>query len=114
MVDAFGSGIYLDERLDFAVNTAGDLRTVSGIDELEKDLSIQMIAGLRQYLGQPPTSNLDAKIFNTASNIALADTRVASVNTDQSSVSFNQTRDEMILNLVVRTVDGEQELVFEV
>jgi hypothetical protein len=114
MVGEFGSGLYLDESLDFSVDTTGDLRTVDGVDELEKDLSVQMITSLQQYLGQPPSSNLNAQVFRTASNIATADARVASVNTNKSTVSFNRTRDEITLKLVVRTTSGEQELVFEV
>lgn len=34
----YGSGIFLDGNLDFDVNSVGDIRSASGIDELHKDV----------------------------------------------------------------------------
>lgn len=114
MVDEFGSGLYLDQSLDFDVGPTGDLRTVDGVDELEKDLSVQMVASLQQYLGQPPTSNLDAQIFRTASDIATADTRVSSVIRSESTISFSQDRESITILLAARTTSGTQQLIFEI
>lgn len=114
MVKEFGNGIFLDEALDFSIDPTGDIQAARGAKELEKDLSIQMIRGLQSYLGSPPSGNLRAKVLNTATRIAVSDGRVASVASGKSSISFSRNRQEIELKLVVRTVSGEQELIFNV
>lgn len=114
MVRELGAGLYLDEYLDFSVDTTGDLRGASGVSELEKDLAIQMILGLDQYVGQPPSGNLEEKVAATARAIAEADVRVASVRTGLTEVDFSSDRQEITINMTVVTDDGEQNLVFDV
>lgn len=114
MSERFGSGIHLDEQLDFSVDPSGDLQAERGLDELQKDLAFQMIVNLQEFIGQPPSNNISAKVIGVASSIAVSDSRVSSVDKDNSSVTFNRLRDEITINLIVRTVGGEQELVFNV
>lgn len=110
----YGAGIYLDESLDFSVGNAGDLKHEVGVDELRKDLAIQMIIYLDQYLGRPPTGSLNAEVAGTAMRAAAADTRVQSVDREKTTVSFSPDREEITLGLTVQTDDGEHDLVFEI
>lgn len=114
MVDEFGSSASLDESLDFSVDNTGDIATDDGTDELEKDLAVQMILGLQQYIGQPPSSNLNAQVFRTASDIATADTRVSSVSRSESTISFSRDRESITILLAARTTSGTQQLIFEI
>jgi hypothetical protein len=114
MVEPFGSGIYLDSQLDFSVDPTSDIQTSSGVDELEKDLSIAMIVNLQQFLGRPPSGNLETKVFTAAKNVALGDTRVLRVNSNRSDISFSDNREKINIIMAVKTRSGEQELVFNV
>jgi len=114
MAPRFGSGIHLDEKFDFSVGNTGDLKSEDGLEELQKDLSIQMVIGLDQYLGQPPGGNLEAKIINKVITIANADPRITSVVESSIDVQFNSSRDELTIKMTVRTSDGEQNLIFDV
>lgn len=114
MADEFGSGIFLDEQFDFSVGSTGDLENTSGIDELQKDLAFKMVLNLEQFLGQPPSGNLTAKVADVASRVAIADVRVDSVVEDSIDIQFSETRDELTVKLAVRTGEGEQNLIFDV
>lgn len=114
MAERFGTGIHLDEQLDFSVDPSGDLQAERGLDELQKDLSFQMIVNLQQFIGQPPSGNIEAKVINIAAKIALADSRVSSVDRENSSVTLGPLREKITIDLIVRTVDGERELIFNV
>lgn len=108
----FGSGIALDENLDFEVDPTGDLAATSGSDELEKDLSFQMIFSLSDFVGRPPTGNLAPKVLDTATRVATADERVSSVNQERSSIEFSRDREDLQVEIFVRTNNEEQRLVF--
>lgn len=112
MVEVLGSGIALDEQLDFSVNSSGDLKSVSGSSELEKDLAFQMIISLSKYVGQPPSGNLNEKVAGTASRVARADRRVNSV-TD-SNVTYSRDRREITVEMTVTTRNAQRALVFNV
>jgi len=113
MADEFGSGIALDQQFDLSVDSTGDIEATSGVNELQKDLAFNMVLNLERFLGEPPSGNLNTRVADIASRVALADVRVASVS-DDISVSFNETRDEITIKMSVRTSDGEQNLVFDV
>lgn len=114
MVDQYGAGVYLDQQLDFEIDPTGDTRTSSGIDELEKDLAVQMKLFLSFYLGEPPTAGLESDVADTARKIANADPRVTTVARGSTNVSFSETRDELTVEMRVRVGAGEQQLVFEI
>lgn len=114
MVKEFGSGVFLDEQLDFSIDSTGDIQSTNGVEELEKDLSVQMLIGLKQYTGSPPSGNLRAKVKNTARNIAIADARVLSINSGGVEISFSRDRKQINIKMVVQTTNAEQELVFSV
>lgn len=114
MVEELGAGIHLDEQFDFAVDPTGDLKTESGVDELQKDLAFQMAISLGEYVGHPPTGNLEAKIVGRAKRVAEADDRVSSVRDDLTEVSFGPKRESISLKIDVITEDGQQDLVFNI
>lgn len=114
MTQPFGSGIYLDEQLDFSVDSTGDIRGETGLSELQKDLAFQMIISLDKYLGQPPSGNLKEKVAGTAKRVAEIDSRVTFVDTRKTEVSFSSDRQELTLKMTVQTRDGEQDLIFDV
>lgn len=114
MSDPFGAGVYLDEQLDFSVDSTGDLEGESGVDELQKDLAFQMVISLSKYLGQPPSGNLNEKISGTARRVAEIDSRVDFVDSRKTEVSFSTDRQEITLKMVVETNDVEQQLIFDV
>jgi len=44
MVDTdYGAGIELTQDLDLRIDSTGDISSVDGVDELEKDLAFQLI-----------------------------------------------------------------------
>ena len=114
MSEEFGSGIYLDEVLDFEIDPTGDIKSIGGTSELQKDLSVQMIYELDQYTGAPPKSNIDEKIADAVITLAELDPRVESVYSDSISVSFSDDREQISVNVSLQTIDGEQNLVFDV
>jgi hypothetical protein len=111
--DSLGSGLYLDQTLDFDINTTGDLRSSSGSAELEKDLSFQLLIILDGVKGQPLTPALRADVKDLTTNTLLSDSRVQSV--DQGSMQVSKPNPEAIrINAVVTALGTEQELVFRV
>lgn len=110
-----GSGQYLDETLDFEVDTTGDIRASDGLEELEKDLAFQMIISLSQFLGEPPTPETEADIRRMAYRVAAADIRISFVARDNITVEWNHNSREMEVSVPVTTnTDEEYELVFNV
>lgn len=114
MTEEFGSGIYLDEVLDFEISPDGDIKSVAGTSELEKDLSVQMIFQLDQYRGQPPGSNITEKVADDVVTLAELDPRVRDVPSNNVSVTFSEDREQISVELTAVTIDGEQNLVFDV
>lgn len=110
-----GAGQYLDEDLDFEVGPTGDIRTTSGVEELQKDLAFQMIISLSQFLGEPPTPETESEIKRMAYRVAFADLRVTGVDRNNIIVEWNHRSDAMEVTVPLTTDTGEeQELVFEV
>jgi len=114
MADEFGSGIFLDDQFDFSVNSTGDLKTRSGLDELQKDLAFNMVINLNQYRGQPPTGNLKEKVAATAKSVAEADSRIDFVLSGQTQVSFSDNREQITLKMTAQVEDTQQSLIFDI
>jgi hypothetical protein len=116
MVEEFGSGLTLDEDFDLRVDQAGDLDTESGIEELSKDLSLQLSFSLRVYLGERASENLKAEVKNTTKNVVELDTRVRRFREERSEVFFSGRGTETIeLTVPIITENNESyELVVEV
>jgi hypothetical protein len=82
---AFGAGIALATRedggvaWDARVDSAGDLGSVSGIDELAKDLAFAAASRLSLSRGQPLTTNTLADVEAEVTDLAQRDVRVTEV-----------------------------------
>jgi hypothetical protein len=110
-----GSGQFLDQSLDLEVGSTGDIKTVSGREELEKDLAFQMIFSLEPYTGQPPTPEIEAEVKRIAYRVAIADVRVTAVDRENITVNWNTREKELDATVPVTTTTDEQyDLVFNV
>lgn len=106
-----GSGLYLDQNLDFDPNTTGDLRTVSGSEELQKDLAFQLLITLDEFIGPPLTPGTRADIKSRTVDTITSDSRVDSL--DRGSLQVQKpNRNSIRLSVVVFAGGEEQELVF--
>lgn len=110
-----GSGIYLDELFDFEVDQTGDVLSTDGIDELEKDLAVQMKFNLRQFLGEVPSSQLNAEVRRTVAQIAIADNRIVSVDRNNIDVEWKERTKKLVVSMSIVTNTNEKyNLVFNV
>lgn len=109
---SFGSGIFLTQDLDFEVTTTGDIQSSTGSDELEKDIAIQSIIQLQGIRGIRGTPQEKARLRNRVRNILTADPRISYVS--NLTIRFIQGEEEAEIVASVNTIDGNQELVFEV
>jgi hypothetical protein len=120
MVD-YGSGPGLDKFLDLVVGPSGDLASSSGVDELRKDLSYQLIGALRYghgvdrpasltdgVVGEPIGDGLSEDISIVVSDIIEDDQRVESV----PEIRVNQVELEKI-TIGARIVLVNDETIFE-
>jgi len=106
-----GSGLYLDQTLDFDPSTTGDLRTVDGSEELQKDLAFQLLIVLSDYIGPPLTPGTRAEIKTLTVDTITSDSRVDTL--DRGSMQVSKPTPESIRIQVFVTAGGdEQELVF--
>lgn len=110
-----GAGQYLDQNFDFDIDTTGDIRAASGLNELEKDLSVQMAFTLSEFLGEPPTNETEAEVKRTVYRVAIADVRVSSVDQENIVVEWSRRLRELQIEVSVTTVtDDEYDMVFNV
>jgi hypothetical protein len=106
-----GSGLYLDQTLDFDPSTTGDLRTVSGSEELQKDLAFQLLIVLGDYIGPPLTPGTRAEIKSLTVDTITSDSRVDRI--DRGSMQVLKPNPNSIRIQVLVIAEGdEQELVF--
>jgi len=106
-----GAGIYLDRTLDFEVGGTGDLRTTSGGEELEKDLSFQLLIVLDELKGQRLTPETEANIKSLTVDTITSDVRVEAI--DRGSIQVRKPgRNSLRIDAFVTTTDSEYELVF--
>jgi len=118
--DALGSGIALSDDLDFMLQDNGDLLSASGIEELEKDLSVNMIFQLTfggpdgsGYLGTPLTPETESDILDLIRRTALSDERINTVKSIFVRSSPGQ-RNTLEIELDVVTSIDERSLVITV
>jgi len=105
-----GSGLYLDQTLDFGVGSTGDLRHISGSSELEKDLSFQLLIILDDLMGQPLTPEVEAQVKSLTVDTILSDSRVDDI--DRGSMNlFKPNAESLIIQTLVTAGGSEQELV---
>lgn len=111
--DYLGSGLYLDTSLDFDPNGIGDLRTVDGSDELQKDLAFQLLITLQEFVGPPLTPAVRADIKDLTIDTITSDTRVDDI--DRGSLRVEKPDKNTIRLQAIVTANGtKQELVFTI
>lgn len=111
MTEELGAGIALDETLDFSINGSGDIASTSGAEELEKDLSFQLLIILSDFKGQPLRPETESEIKSLTVDTISSDVRVDEV--DRGSVEVEKPGREAIrIGVPVSTLQGEHELVF--
>jgi hypothetical protein len=96
---SFGSGPSLDENFDLEVGSTGDVAVSSGIEELHKDLSLQLSVGLQEFVGATPTPTIEAEAVSRAKDIMEADVRVDRVLQDDSSAEFIEENQRLKLSM---------------
>lgn len=110
----YGGGIFLTKDWDFEVNNTGDIRTISGLDELEKDVAFQLASNLDQFIGSRITNEQANDIAIETQQQLSADPRIAAV-LDLTVQFPDGDPDTVEVIATVRDTEGdEQELVFEV
>lgn len=110
MVEA-GGGIYLTRDWDFEIGETGAIRTVTGIDELEKDLAFSSAIALDDVLGEPLTPSTKTTIRSTIQGIMNTDPRISQVRSLQVSYP---NQEEVQIRVEAQTTDADQPLVFEI
>jgi hypothetical protein len=109
----FGSGLYLDNTFDLDVGQTGDLRSVEGVDELQKDLAFQLTILLDDLVGQPLDPETEAQVKSITIDVLTSDNRVEDV--DRSGITVRKPRRDTITIQTPVIADNEtRDLVFEI
>lgn len=114
MSEELGASPSLDENFDFIIGATGDIQCSFGVDELQKDIAVNLKSELQSYIGKPPSPNVRSDIIRDAGLVALADERIINVYQEEASVTFDK-RETISLRLPVQTTSGEEyTLVFNI
>lgn len=103
--DPWGSGLKLTRDWDLQIDETGDLKSVFGLEELEKDLAFRTAIEIEQEIGQILTKNTLAEIritFRQALNEDVRVNRVVNVVAEQ--VDTNEVR----VSATVVSDDGQE------
>lgn len=111
--ESFGSGIKLNNGFDLEVNSSGDIRTVSGSDELQKDIAYAVSAFLNDSYGGPITPETGAEIRTGVRRVMLEDPRIVRINS-LSVQTINADNSIRITSTIVGDDETQQDLVFTV
>lgn len=106
----FGAGPKLTQDLDWEVTTTGDIESVDGVDELQKDLALFSLINLEQFSGRRLRPRLKSRVVPQVNEILLNDPRIDEV--FSVDVKFLQGEDELEIVADVLSNNEEQELVF--
>ena len=117
--EQFGAGPSLSDSSypwDFSIDESGDIKTVSGLAELEKDIAFRIATQENNMLGRKITPTQMNRIRSTINDMIIADSRVQSVlSLDvQRSSGMDNSID---VSATVQTVSGdeqEQQLIFSI
>lgn len=126
MSGEFGAGIFLDPDIDFEVDESGDIRTITGEREFQKDIAFFVKYELEReiededgnitrhsQIGQRLDATTLKRIEIIAEDTLLNDPRVDSINSlDAREVDENDNRVELVADVDAEL--GPQELVIEV
>lgn len=107
-----GAGVKLDRQFDIDIDNTGDVDSVSGAAELEKDAAIQTSNSVRQDIGTISDEATALRLRDRVYDVLLADSRVQAVNRLNLSATGNST-EEMRVDAELSTIAGTEDLVFE-
>lgn len=106
--DTYGAGPTLDEDLDFSIDPTGDIESLGGLTELEKDLGWQLKVSLRRFEGESSNTNVESKAQDTAEKVAEADGRITTVDSRRSDAVVKDNGRTIEVTLVVNTINEER------
>jgi hypothetical protein len=107
-----GSGIELTQSFDFTLTPDGDIATVSGTEEINKDIAFQLSIILSPFEGSRLTPSVKNKIKSRTIDTLNSDNRVNTV--DSSSITVRGVGDGTIRVDANYFAGGtQQELIFE-
>jgi len=111
-----GSGLSLDQDFDLVISSVGDLEKEDGLEELEKDLAMQVAYTLRNAIGQPDSAELSSQIKSLSRQAVEADVRIDEVLRSSIRIRKIESGTEVTYQISMRAiVSGEQEeLVFDI
>lgn len=111
-----GRGLSLDQNFDLVVSEVGDLDKEDGLEELQKDLAMQVAYTLRNAIGQPDSPELSSQIKTLSRRAVEADARIDEVLRNSIEIRKIENGTEIYYRIRMRAiVSGEQEeLVFEI
>lgn len=112
MSEELGGGIYLDPDFDFEVDSTGDLRTSTDLDELGKDISFNVATELQGELGRRVDTTTQKRINLIVQNELIEDPRIGSINDVTVRQLLPNDGYEVVANC--NTVGRTVELIFEV
>lgn len=110
--ERLGAGINLDRAYDFSIDSTGDIQSVSGAEELNKDLAFQLSIALDEFRGKPVTNELKSEIKSVTKNTILSDVRVRSVDSESIQIE-RSSRDSISVLAPYTSVNGQAELIFK-
>lgn len=107
-----GSGIELTESFDFTLTPDGDISSVSGAEEMNKDIAFQLNIILSEFEGSPLTPSVKNKIKSRTIDTLNSDNRVNTV--DSSTITVREVGQGTIRVSADYFAGGtQQELIFE-
>jgi len=107
----FGSGIFLNEDWDFEVDATGDLKSTSGLDELQKDVSFNLSRNIE--IGKRLDSSTQKSIQVTVRDVLVNESRIDSIRELEVRRVDSANKFEVIAEVDTIT-DETAELIFEV
>lgn len=112
MVDTdYGAGIELTQDLDLKVDSTGDISSVDGVDELEKDLAFQLIRVFTDEVGGLLSPKDKSRARRLARVTINQDPRVQDV---RSVDVERESKNTVTIDADVRAGDAVEQFVFEV
>lgn len=111
--DAFGAGIKLTRNWDLEIDNTGDIATVFGIDEFEKDVAYISAKTLHEYVGEPVSILTEKEIEQALIRVLREDERIDTI--IELDVYRAGSTDEVEVDGRIESNRGvEYDLVFEV
>lgn len=111
--ETLGAGISLDESFDFELSGDGDIETVDGTEEINKDLALALTVLLDGFEGAPLTPDTSSRIREITRTAILADSRVDAV-TNVSVTEVNSRDGSFSAKADYLAGGTEQELIIDV